>query len=798
MKKELIISSKFDTSEFDKSVESMQKKLKDLYAPQDQMRMQQQTAQRLQAMGMGGNMSQPSGSTYAQTTQQGRRELEQSIRSEARIQEQLGKEIAKRSESLKKLRETQKSLVADSKEELAIKEKIAKVEENSARQQETYKQRDEVLNQMIDARNSGRFGRGSGGMGGGSRGGGFTPTPANMGAAVGAIGSISGVTAAVAKATEHLAGFQMRLETAKGSAVSSTTGRDLSDVYGGRSAFEAQWMPERAQAEGLAAEKAKWNRRTDRAMGWGGVGLIGAGLATGAASIAGMPFTMGGSALGLGAAGGMIAAGSASLYNDRNRKSLLGGKEYDQLIASQQAQDRLSSYDALKNQDPEKKQTLERFERENQNNLNTQRMLGLSDQGMFGQGGFQQRSAAAGFRPEDAARMSQGIIGAGGSSRMGRNSEFGLQMERAGYSNSGQILGSLSGSIQSVESNKRATIAIMSEAFKIGLDNTDFAEENRKFTQSAAAIIGRAGAGNEGDQDRISKNLGALVGERTNRGVEAAGGAYERTQERGSDVGGRRGAIRFSEAMKDPLLSKFSTQDLTELLGARPEDLRTDSAFLQSYAIQANTTPEEILKSLGKGTNQSRFLTPGRKKKAEGLVQDLSKYMKDNNIGYSELAEKSRLGRGAKGGLDDKTLGEYGQLQRLVSGEEKGGFNAANIEAQTGELFSDVGISRKKTDKAGTKAMLENVGDRIGDAFNASNAKAMDEARQAFVDLSAKMREAIGGTDALKNSAVDAAHALNKISGRPDLPVGDALNKDITGALTQTQSNRPKGGSGSW
>ncbi len=796
MKKELEIRTKFDTTDFDKSVELMQKKLKELYAPQDQMRMQQQTAQRLQAMGLGGNMSQPSSSAYAQATQQGRRELEQSIKNEARIQEQLGKEIVKRSEALKKLRETQKGLIADSKEELAIKERIARISETTARQQEAYKQRDEVLNQMIDARTNGAF-RGQGpGMGAGNRGGGFTPTPANMGAAVGTIGSIAGVTAAVAKATEHLAGFQMRLEAAKGAAIANTTGTDLATIYGGKSALESQYTPERAEAAGLAAEKAKWNRRTDRALGLGGVGLIGAGLVTGAASIAGMPFTMGGSALGLGAAGGMIAGGVGALYSDRARQGILGGPEYEKLIASQQSQDFRKSYEALKEQDPEKKQQLERFEQRRQQDLNTQRMLGLSDQGMFGEGGFQQRAARAGFDPDAAARMSQSIVGAGGSARMGRNSEFGLQMERAGLTNSGQILGSLSGSIQNVESNKRATISIMAEAFKIGLDNTDFAEENRKFTQSAAAIIGRVGAGNEGDQERIIRNLSMFQGERTNRGVEAAGNAYERSQERGSEVGGRRGAMRFTSAMKDPILSQFNTQDLTELLAARPEDLRTDSAFLQSYAIKGNTTAEKILESLGKATNESRFLTPGRKRRAQPLVQDLKTYMQKNKIGYSELVEKSRLGRGAKGGLDDNTLREFGQLQALVSGEEKGGFNAANIEAQTGELFGYSGTGRNKYDKGAAQAKLGDVGNKIGDLFNAFNAKDIDLAREAFVKLAPAMQEAISGVHAFAAATTEAAgkeHAAS--ANRTDLKKGDAFNKGITGAITQQNANRPTGGS---
>ena len=198
----------------------------------------------------------------------------------------------------------------------------------------------------------------------------FRQNPMGMGASVmGGIGAAAGMIGGIGSAAEQFTGYGMRLESARGSAVAGTTGKDLSDIYGGRSPFEAAYMPERTEAAGLAAQKAGRNRITDRMKGIGSIGglvagggLVLGGLATGAASLAGMPFTAGGSALGLPAAGaiiaggaGMIGGGVAGLSNDRSRKGILGGKEYEQLLASQQAKDFRQTLQDLKEQDPGKK-----------------------------------------------------------------------------------------------------------------------------------------------------------------------------------------------------------------------------------------------------------------------------------------------------------------------------------------------------------------------------------------------------------------------------------------------------------
>src|ERR1044072_4648743 len=111
MKKELLIAAKFDTTEFDKSIEQMQRKLKDIYAPADIIKSQNATSQRLNQAGFGGAMSAPTQEAFVKATQQSRREFDSLIREQATGQEKLTKLISKREEKLKALQEQQNQMI---------------------------------------------------------------------------------------------------------------------------------------------------------------------------------------------------------------------------------------------------------------------------------------------------------------------------------------------------------------------------------------------------------------------------------------------------------------------------------------------------------------------------------------------------------------------------------------------------------------------------------------------------------------------------------------------------------------
>ncbi|HXN74873.1 MAG TPA: hypothetical protein VN855_00080, partial [Candidatus Acidoferrum sp.] len=637
VRKSLEVSIMMDSSQVGPAIENLKRQLDNITRTKDQAQM----AGRMSQQGFGGILSVPK----PEDIQKSKRALDQFIVEQGRMQERTFKLIAGQEEKLKAIHNINKEDLKTEKEKLDFKNKEKSVTEELIRLKRQLSEGGAMQSKALDMKKEGAPG-------------GLSDIVKNFKSGLVPIMAAFGAVMAASKFADNLAGYNMRLEGARGSAIAGTAGAELSNIYGGRSPFEAIWAPEKEKASGMAKKKAGVNKFLDFLPGLAGpLGVL--------------------------------------LGGDRSRAAFLSPKEHEQLLASQQAQDRQKMIENLKNADPGKRLALDEFEKNYRNDLRVQRTLGLSHQQFYGTGGFKARGAAAGFLPEQMMEMGQGIVGAGGSSRMGAQAGFGLQMERGGLTNASQILGTLSGGIQSPESSKRAVIGILSEAFKIGLDNTNFAEENRRFAQAASAVIGRSGATKAEDQDRLAQTLGMFLGERTNRGVEAATTAYERFQERSSALGGRRGAMRFAAARKNRILGKFKTDDLSELLGARPEQLRTDSAFLQSYAAEAGVAPEDILSELQNVSKQSRIQIPGRRRKVNKLVDRLSEYMKDQGISYQELVERSR-----RGGLDTGTMKDFGTLQRYISEENPEKFNVADIEAQTGEFFAAPGQRAADTEAA--------------------------------------------------------------------------------------------------
>jgi hypothetical protein len=683
VKKEFVFSAKFDTADFDRSVQEMQKKLKDLYAPADMARMQRDTAQRMQQNGMGGIMSAPSVEAYRKATQQSRREIDQMISEQAKAQERLGKIIAQRSEVLKKMQDQQKQMVKDSKEELDIKEKIARVESNLQQQREAYRQRDAAMNQSLDARESlkpqgmerlARAYQGGGIMGAAKAG----YRMASPGAILGAVGTgaawLGGTMVEGANMYRDMSMAPVRTESAMGSAVNGSLGRAASDIYNRRSPFELMFSAERARAARQALETMsaaqtadKWSLGGTLLKGWG-QGVAG-GAATGA-TIGGVVggiggFTAGGAAGGVGAipgaiagaaggakTGALIGAGVGGIYgagrgiwgalsDERQRALMLSPfsetqrNRYNSMLASDMVNAYNDSYEGQKKQNPFKTAAVGEYEQNWQRNLDMQRGLGLNNSGFYGRGGYMEGAIGAGFTPEMAMQMGSGILGSGGSTQMARNATFGLQMERGmDLTNANQILGTLSGSLGSSESTKQATVKILAEGMKLGLDDSKFAEENRRFTQMTAEIIARSGARSDSDQERISGGFGRFVGENTNAGISAAKTAYEQYQQISQTTTGPRGVMRAAGFLSDPSLRKLSTMTKQGLMAIREDELTEDHPVVEAAAKEAGISSKELISRVSGTTSGavSRF------KQADQLRDKIKSYAK--NIGKERLTEE--------------------------------------------------------------------------------------------------------------------------------------------------------------
>lgn len=803
MKKEFIFSAKFDTSDFDKSVEQMKQKLTAAYSPSQVAQMQQQTGARLGKEGMGGIMSAPTMEAFQKATQSSRREMDSLIASQAQGQEKLGKIIAKRGEMLKKLQEQQKEMVKDSEQELKIKERIARVESNNQQLRESYKQRDASLNQALDAKESLKpkgmeavaGGYQSGGVFGAAKAGMGLLNMGNIGAVLGGIGAIGQKGAEIYR---DVAKTPVRTEASMGSAVQGTLGRQVGDIYARRSAFEQNFAPERQRAAQQSLDTMQANKAADKwGTGFGALKSIGAGIGTGAAVGAGL----GAMGMGVGAVPGAIIGGVGGLgkgiwdiMGDERKRSMVmspfsktAEKRYGSILAEDMVNDYTTSYEGQKKQNPFKTAAVGEYEQNFQRNLQSQRQMGLTNEGFYGKQGFLNKNIEAGFTPEMGLQMSGDIIGAGGSTRMARESAFGNQLSRGtDLTNAGQVLGTLSGGIGGSEATKQATVKILAEGMKLGLDDSKFAEENRKFVQMTAEIVARSGAKSEGDFERVSGKFGAFVGENTGSGINAAKGAYEQYQQISQTTTGPRGVMRAAGFMGDKDLNKMSTMTKQAVMQIPEEQLNEDHPVVLNAAKEAGLTPKEFVDKV-KGVNQgsvSRYkesdtirdrLKAGMKKMGKERLseEDLKNLPEDMRNDFNKLAtnQTTELGNQDQRTTTARALGTINPSE-AAPGKQLGRENVIGDKTSGADRTGRMEDTTVKAMAADSKVVLDN--------FN-EMAPAMKKAAESTAAWTREVRE----NAAAMQTALEAARA-NK--NADTLKSVEDLMKKMSGGGNQQQT----------
>jgi len=446
MNKSIKFSATMDTTEMDRSIDRMQAKLKELYSPADTVRAQTQTAGRLNQAGASG-AAQPGSQAYQQATMQSRRDLDSYIRDQAQGQEKLTKMIAKRGDMMDSLKKKQQEMTKGSEEELKIKEKIAIVEKNLAQQKEWYKQRDSVINKGLDAREkispkdipglidsfkSGGFRNGMSQIPGA-----FRQNPVGMGGAL--LAGVGGVMGAGAEMYRDFKGMPIRTEGALGNAVGSTLGRDVGNIYGRRTGLEQNFQPERQRAAAMAVENMQANQAADKVslagnmakiLGGGMMAAKGASWGAGAGTLIPGVGNMAGGLSGAIPGAAVAGKGIWNLMGDERQRSLAlspfsstSSARYQSQLGDQMGKDYESTYESQKRQNPYKTAAVEEYGQNSMRDLQAQRQMGLSDEGLYGNivgGGFMRSNTSAGFTPEMGLGMSSAIQGAGGSTRMSR------------------------------------------------------------------------------------------------------------------------------------------------------------------------------------------------------------------------------------------------------------------------------------------------------------------------------------------------------------------------------------------
>lgn len=554
--KKLKLVLDLDDRSFNSAVKRMQDQLNQIQTGPAMIQQQRQISQKMQQMGLGGlpGVSNERQSEQAQqkAKQQTDKLLRDTLASMAiikREQNELNKEL-------------EKGLLTEEKK-LKIRERLKELQKEELRSTGE-------LKTIVDTRQSGiqhdnkQFG----------------------GKLLGAAGVIGGAS----EWMRMQARLPLEAAEAQGTAATSLVGQQIKDMT---DPYKQAFLPERQKSIEMAKKAWQSERINDKianAVGTVAIGIGLAGLATAETLSGGL------------ATPGVIAGGAALLGMATNSKqrALTAGNEgaYEQLSAADLADLTNRSIKAGEEANPLKKMAAEYNAQNYQRNLGAQRGLGLSDKEFMGRSGFLQGNMAPGgnmqFTEDQVMQMQQSIMGAGGSARMGRQAGFGLQLQKnLDLTNAPQLLGTLSKTMGGASETKEASIRVITEAFKQGLNDSQLVDLLRSFTQVTGEYITRSGAKTQEDATRIAAQFGKGLQENTGVGMEAAKTAYDAYQGLSGQVGGPFSVMQRASMLSNPSMKR--------LAGMGVEGSRTFEALKKTKVLtQTHQAVQEAVYLLNK------------------------------------------------------------------------------------------------------------------------------------------------------------------------------------------------------
>jgi len=636
MNKEIKFLMKFDTSEFDRAIEKMQRQLKEVYRPADMVGAQRKTAERLDGMGVGGG-AKPGAEAYFKSIQNTRREMDTLLQKYSKDQQNLIKDLAAHEQHQKRLKKAQDDAIKGSQEELRIARELKLVEEQTYRMRESWMARNQALNQAIDARqNLGPKDKmerlmtafQGGGMKGGMAEGGQMAGDWWKGLGMtGQAGTIIAGLIAASKGVGKIGdmatayhGLPLQVAAAQGSATQNTYGREIQAIYGGNQGQEMAFMPEKQKAAGMAGEHIDSQKFWDKIS----TGQFSFDMAR---KLAVMSPRAGALMAAVGTAQAAVAA--TGLLGDRRQQAALGmvSGRNQEMYQSMQSEEYAANYakavQDLKAQNPLKTAATEQFNQRYMSDLQFQRQTGLNYQGFSGAGGLRETAINAGFTGDMGMEAAQGIMAGGGSTRGGQGlGVLSMQAQRNNdLTNAGGIIGKLSGQMGDNESTRQAFVRMLAESTKIGLDSSQFREENRRFLDAAGSIIEKSGTTSQSDISALMQMFGGFVGTPTVKGMESAQTAFQTYVSGTSQTQGPQGAMRAAAMMRDPSLGTIAGPDMAALAGIDMEHLTTDHPVVKDIADRYFKGDTTKVVNLAKKAGQSSF---HRLKKGDDLQSKLT------------------------------------------------------------------------------------------------------------------------------------------------------------------------------
>lgn len=467
-------------------------------------------------------------------------------------------------------------------------------------------------------------------------------------------------------------------------------------------------------------------------------------------------------------------------------------------IDSEQQKERASlqaeQFEALKN-GPEglmRTAVANRYLQNAQRDLDFQRQTGLNNSSFRGPSGFLSNAQDAGFTDIQGMGMASGILGAGGSTRSATgNATLGLQAQRnLDMTNSGNILGKLSGSMGSADTTKESFVKLLAEGTRVGLDGSDFRQENRKFVETAADIISKSGTTSGAGVDQILSQFGKFFGDKTMTGMEAGKNAFDIYRDTSMATSGPRGTMRAAGMLTDPTISKLSRDSREALFNMPIDQLTPDNPAIIAMAQQAKTSPEALIKAQNGITSNSANLFKNSDMARDNLSKVKSKYGVSSSIGFQGPLSTNAYDeiQGALGQSNIAQIKEHpelGQNQRTAS---------AYSEAIS---RGDASRQGQALEEAKRQQLSATSTGRPEDETNRLQAEASKLANQLFMSIKDSI---IPASDAVKTFANDINNLVTAI--KSGTPAGSAINAFNSkypgiGATTAPSAGAPNSGGGS-
>src|ERR1035437_4140934 len=553
---------KLDTSDVDGQIDRIKKKLTDAYRPGQNAQTQQQLQQQLESRGViqreTGPQSKATQEAYKKSANQSKVELAKTIATEFKAAQDLGKEVEKKTQALIKQEKQQKILNAGSQAELNLSKEILANKLNISKLEDLRAAKLNVVQQAEEARfamNKSKFGKAmdnfnsgkSGGIEGLIQGAG---SGGAMGAGLGALSIVMAAAAAKKIAAGYKAWERMPLETtaARGSAMQTMFGAEYQAISSGSQISEMAYKREKKEAMDEAQRASESRIATDpfadpfserTLLSWGST----------------LPSWMGG---------------------DKMLESYKG------IEAKQKSEDYQKSLTGKKEENQQKKTGIEYFNQNRERDLQSERAMGFSSAEFTGEGGFLDKGRDRGFTQNQMTDSSAGILGAGGSTRMARGSSSALEMQRKyDLTNAPEVMGKLSGVLGGKEQSEQATIKILTEGMRLGLNASDMTEENRKFTSIVAGIASQSYAKTPEDVMNKAEQFSKFVSSNTMMGLQGAQEAFGAYQERSKSTSGAYGVLQGSHFLKNDLTKNLLPGQMDAVMGMADADITPNNPVVQ-------------------------------------------------------------------------------------------------------------------------------------------------------------------------------------------------------------------------